>query len=148
MVLLLKKKQADSTTQPTTKRAPKDVSLDEINDQWDHFIEQLRQEVPQMLYFQMQRVKPITLKNGDLLLRCNDDFAKKIVEENKRQLGKILAQQIDAFLNIDCRVQKEKTDPEASMSPYERFKKLQERDPTIKTLVELFGAELDYNLNQ
>ncbi len=34
------------------------------------------------------------------------------------------------------------------MAPYERFKKLQDRDPTIKKLVELFGAELDYNLNQ
>ena len=140
--------QPEPTTQSSPKRAPKDVSLDEIKDHWDNFIEHLRQEVPQMLYFQMQRVEPITLKNGDLLLRCNDDFAKKIVEENKRQLGKILAQEIDAFLNIDCKVQKDEADPEASMSPYERFKKLQERDPTIKTLVELFGAELDYNLNQ
>ena len=141
-------KQAATGAQHSPKRAPKDVSLGEIKKCWDDFIEELRQEVPQMLYFQMQRVEPITLKNGDLLLRCNDDFAKKIVEENKRQLGKILAQEIDAFLNIDCRVQKDEVDPEASMSPYERFKKLQERDPTIKTLVELFGAELDYNLNQ
>lgn len=130
------------------KRAPKDVTLDEISDHWDDFIERLRQEVPQMLYFQMQRVEPIRLQNGTFLLRCNDDFAKKIVEENSRQLGKILEHQIDAFLNIDCQVQKDKSNTQKSESPYERFKKLQERDPTIKTLVELFGAELDYNLNQ
>jgi DNA polymerase-3 subunit gamma/tau len=130
------------------QRAPKDIALDEIQEHWEAFIEELRKEVPQMLYFQMKRVDPIQLKNGDLLLSCSDDFAKKIVEENKRQLGKILGHQIDAFLNIDCQVQKKEQDPEKSMSPYERFKKLQERDPTIKTLVELFGAELDYNLNQ
>ena len=151
-----RKKRSDSSKtaepqQPKEKkstRAPKEVSLDEINDHWDDFIDLLRQDVPQMLYFQMQRLKPISLKNGDLLLRCNDDFAQKIVEENKRQLGQILAQGIGAFLNISCKVQKDKSNSEQSMSPYERFKKLQKRDPTIKTLVELFGAELDYNLNR
>lgn len=130
------------------KRAPKDVSLQEIEDSWDDYLDNLRQHVPQMLYFQMQRVDPIQLKNGELSLRCNDDFAKKIVDENKRRLGKLLEDEIGAFLNFSTVVQKDESDPEESMSPYERFKKLQERDPTIKKLVELFGAELDYNLNR
>jgi len=138
----------ETVTESTAKRAPKDISLDEINQCWETYLDDLRQHVPQMLYFQMQRVEPIKLKNGALLLRCNDDFAKKIVEENKRRLGKLLEDHIGAFLHLSCSVQKDKSDPEESMSPYERFKKLQERDPTIKKLVELFGAELDYNLNQ
>lgn len=140
--------KSESKTQVKEKRAPKDVSLQEIKEQWDSFIDELRQQVPQMLYFQMQRVDPIKLKNGELLLRCNDDFARQTVDENKRQLGKILEDVIGAFLTFECVVQKDESDPEESMSPYERFKKLQERDPTIKKLVELFGAELDYNLNQ
>jgi len=142
------KPAAQTATETTPKRAPKDVSLEEITQRWDDYIDNLRQHVPQMLYFQMQRVDPIKLKNGALLLRCNDDFAKKIVEENKRRLGKLLEDHIGTFLNLSCTVQKDKSDPEESMSPYERFKKLQERDPTIKKLVELFGAELDYNLNR
>ncbi|HKK44259.1 MAG TPA: hypothetical protein VJ964_01975, partial [Balneolaceae bacterium] len=138
----------ETITESKPKRAPKDISLDEIDQHWEAYLDDLRQHVPQMLYFQMQRVDPIKLKNGALLLRCNDDFAKKIVEENKRRLGKLLEDHIGAFLHLSCSVQKDKSDPEESMSPYERFKKLQERDPTIKKLVELFGAELDYNLNQ
>lgn len=130
------------------KRAPKDVSLEEVKQRWEKYIENLRQHVPQMLYFQMQRVDPIELKNGELILRCNDDFAKKIVDENKRRLGKILQDNIGAYLNFKCVVQKDESNSEESESPYERFKKLQERDPMIKKLVELFGAELDYNLNQ
>ena len=130
------------------KRAPKDVTLDEIEDCWEAYIKDLREEVQQMLYFQMQRVDPVELKNGELILRCNDDFAKQIVAENKRRLSKILQDQLGAFLNFRCIVQKEEKDTEESMSPYERFKNLQERDPTIKKLVELFGAELDYNLNK
>ncbi|WP_372636573.1 hypothetical protein, partial [Fodinibius sp.] len=140
--------EAEAADSSAPRRAPGEVALDEINEQWADFIEHLRKEVPQMLYFQMQRVEPVSLEKGTLLLRCNDDFAKKIVDENSRRLGKILEHQIDAFLNIDCRVQKNNDSTQQSESPYERFKKLQERDPTIKTLVDLFGAELDYNLNQ
>src|SRR5699024_12507987 len=68
--------ESRQVSEPEPKRAPKDVSLKEVKDQWDSFIELLRREVPQMLYFQMQRLKPTELKNGDLLLHCNDGFAK------------------------------------------------------------------------
>lgn len=140
--------QTETATKTVEKRVPKDVSLEEIEECWESYLDNLRQHVPQMLYFQMQRVDPTKLKNGELMLRANDDFAKKIVDENKRRLGKYLEDEIGAFLNLACFVQKKETDPEESMSPYERFKKLQERDPKIKKLVELFGAELDYNLNR
>lgn len=124
------------------------VTLEDIAGCWNQYIEELRKHVPQMLYFQMQRVDPVRLKNGTLTIRSNDDFAKKIVDENRRQLAKILQNEIGKFLQFKCIVQKTESDPEESMSPYERFRRLQERDPTIKKLVELFGAELDYNLNQ
>lgn len=140
--------ETEVVDKPDKRKAPKNVTLEEIEQQWEAYIDRLRKHVPQMLYFQMQRVDPIKLKNGSLLLRCNDDFAKKIVEENKRQLGKLLEKEIEAFLTFKCVVQKNESDAEESMSPYERFKRLQKRDPRIKTLVELFGAELDYNLNQ
>lgn len=127
---------------------PRNVSLQEVKDAWPDYIETLREHVPQMLYFQMQRVEPIGLKNRELKLRCNDDFSKKIVEENKKRLSKVLEEQVGIFLRLKCMVQKTGEDTEESKSPYERFKALQERDPKIKTLVELFGAELDYNLNR
>lgn len=138
----------EAETKTARKRAPKDVSLQEINDCWENYLDSLREHVPQMLYFQMQRVDPVELKNGNLKLRANDDFAKKIVDENRRRLARFLEDEIGAFLNFACIVQKQEKNGEESMSPYERFKRLQERDPTIKKLVELFGAELDYNLNQ
>ena len=140
-------KEAQEEEPEPPARAPKDVSLKEVQDLWEEFTLKLRKQVPEMLYFQMQRVDPIKLEKGNLLLRCNDDFAKQIVDENKRQLAKILQQELGAFLNFTSTVYKQESDQEESMSPYERFKQLQERDPTIKTLIELFGAELDYNLN-
>jgi len=135
-------------TEVATKEPPKNVSLREVKEAWPSYVESLRSKVQQMLYFQMQRMDPVALKNRELTLRCSDDFAKKILEENIKRLAKVLEDEIGIFLRLKCIVQKTEQDTEESMSPYERFKALQERDPKIKKLVELFGAELDYNLNQ
>ena len=140
--------EADGESQEDREDKPRNVSLAEVKEMWPEYIEALREHVPQMLYFQMQRVEPIVLKNRELKLRCNDDFSKKIVEENKKRLAKVLEEKVGVFLRLKCTVQKTEEDAEESKSPYERFKALQERDPKIKTLVELFGAELDYNLNR
>lgn len=141
-------KSGPSQSSGVPKRAPGDLSVEEVKACWQDFLEDLRQHVPQSLYFQMQRLEPLKLSNRDLLLRCGDDFAKQMVEENRRSLGKILEQHLGAYLNFTCRVQRSEEDEAESPNPYERFKKLQQRDPTIRKLVELFGAELDYNLNQ
>ncbi len=141
-----KEKKTASRNAPGT--ASRKLSLQDVKENWDDYVTSLKEHVQQMLYFQMQRVQPVKLKNRELLLRCNDDFAKKMVEEHKRELAKILEGKVGGFLQFSCVVQKDEKDVESSMSPYERFKQLQERDPQVKTLVELFGAELDYNLNQ
>lgn len=130
------------------KEAPEHISLQDIKDAWPSYVESLRSQVQQMLYFQMQRMEPVALKNRELTFRCNDNFAQKILEENKKRLAKVLEGEVGIFLRLKCIVQKSEQDTGESMSPYERFKALQDRDPKIKTLVELFGAELDYNLNQ
>ena len=152
-----------TATIPETKTAQKDqpeeapfapksssrtITLEDVKENWDLYVTSLKDEVPQMLYFQMQRVEPASLKNRELTLRCNDDFAKEMVKEHKRELAKYLEGKVGGFLRFNCRVRKKETQEESSMSPYERFKKLQQRDPQIKTLVELFGAELNYNLNR
>ena len=149
----VKKNETKESSQKTTSDSPvpaspsRTIKFDDVKENWDEYVTSLKEHVPQMLYFQMQRVEPVELKNRELLLHCNDDFAKKMVEEHKRELAKILEGKIGGFMRFSCKVTK-KTHQESSMSPYERFKKLQKRDPQIKTLVELFGAELDYNLNQ
>lgn len=145
----------DNGTEPTsetgvadTKTVPKKITLEDVKECWPDYVESLRNKVQQMLYFQMQRMEPLELKNRELKLRGSDDFAKKILDENRKRLAKVLEEEIGVFLRLKCIVQKNEQEAEESKSPYERFKDLQERDPKIKTLVELFGAELDYNLNQ
>ena len=147
----VKQKKTETTEETTSSpNVPKkrNITLNDVKETWDTYVTNLKEHVPQMLYFQMQRVEPVKLKNRELLLQCNDTFARQMVEEHKRELAKILEGNVGGFLRFSCEVRPKKQDDESSMSPYERFKKLQERDPQIKTLVELFGAELDYNLNR
>jgi DNA polymerase-3 subunit gamma/tau len=124
------------------------ITLSLIKEKWEPYLLSLKKEVPKMIYFQMQRVEPVKLENRELLLQCTDHFAQKMVEEHRQALEKILKAIMGGFLQLRCVVNKEDAKAKAVMSPYERFKKLQERDPKIKTLVELFGAELNYNLNR
>ncbi|MBN2732791.1 MAG: DNA polymerase III subunit gamma/tau [Balneolaceae bacterium] len=139
----------ETSAEPSAAPSPtRKITLADVKENWETYVTNLKEQVPQMLYFQMQRVEPIKLKNRELLLHCNDNFAQQMVEEHKRELAKILEGNVGGFLRFNCKVRKKKQDDGSSMTPYERFKKLQQRDPKIKTLVELFGAELDYNLNQ
>lgn len=125
-------------------RPPNELKLHELKETWPRYVEELKKHVPQMLYFQMQRIEPIALKHGEVLLRCGDPFALKMVEENETELRKILKRVTGATLRLTCKIEQSAEQKRESMSPYERFKKLQEKDPTIRTIVELFGAELEY----
>lgn len=136
----------DAKLNTNPKNNAKALSLDIIKENWEAYVKQLKQHVAQMLYFQMQRIEPTQLKNGELTLSCNDAFAQKMINEHKKELAKVLEGIIGTFLQFTCKVRPKKINDETALSPYERFKKLQKDDPIIKNLVELFGAELDYNL--
>src|SRR5699024_7395362 len=128
-----------------SKNRNKQLTLEIVKENWEIYVKQLKKNVAQMLYFQMQQVVPVQLKNGELFLSCNDAFTKKMVSEHKKELAKILEGVIGSFLHISCSVRVQQKN-ETERSPYERFKKLQQDDPIVKRLIELFGAELDYNL--
>jgi DNA polymerase-3 subunit gamma/tau len=138
----------DEKKESESDSGSREITLSLIKKRWDSYLLSLKEQVPTMIYFQMQRVEPVKLENRELLLRCSDHFAKKMVEEHKQVLQKTLKTTMGGFLQLRCVINKQEEKTKATKSPYERFKELQERDPKIKTLVELFGAELDYNLNR
>ncbi|MDZ7692146.1 MAG: hypothetical protein U5K69_13610 [Balneolaceae bacterium] len=144
--------QAQETTkspkQETPRKRKNKITLEEVKDDWDTYLKELKAEIQQTLYFQMMRIEPVKVKNRELTLRCSNDFAKRIVDENKKELAKSLESVTGIFLRFNTQVHQTEQETEETKSPYERFRDLQKRDPKIKMLVELFGAELDYNLNR
>jgi DNA polymerase III subunit gamma/tau len=125
-------------------QATKINGITDVTDKWDKFLEALKEQGPRTLYLQMQRVELRELKGRELLLTVDNEFALQVVDENRLMLVKILKNELGVKLSLTCTVEREKKKKKESLNPYDRFKELQRKDPQIRTIVELFGAELEY----
>lgn len=96
-----------------------------------------------LLHLQMERVKVVKLKGSELFLECDNQFAHKMLDEQKSELQKKLKECVGALLRFNVTVG-EQQEREKTMSVYERFKQIQQKDPIIRDIVEIFGAELEY----
>jgi DNA polymerase-3 subunit gamma/tau len=119
------------------------VTLELIHEKWDEYLESLKGDFPMLLHLQMERVKVVKMKGGELFLECESQFAQKMLDEQSTDLQKKLKECVGSLLrfNISVGEQSEKDKP---MSVYERFKQIQQKDPIIRDIVEIFGAELEY----
>lgn len=155
---------AKEVTQPSTATKQKESSVKEVENKeqkedtaqspplylhdvkelWPEYLNKLKTTIPKMLYLQMQRVTIAEFENNVLTLACSDPFAERMIEENNTLLSRILKQVCGTYIRMDTLVKEPKKNQTETKSPYERFKELQEEDPKIRTIVELFGAELDY----
>ncbi|MEX0661428.1 MAG: DNA polymerase III subunit gamma/tau [Balneolaceae bacterium] len=117
--------------------------VDDLEEHWPVFLEKLKDNAPRMLYFQVQRVKLKHLKGSDLTVTADNEFAINLFEENQQLISSLLKQVVGVFVRISCIVERDKKKKE-SLSPFERFKEIQKKDPHLKSVVDLFGAELEY----
>ena len=88
-------------------------------------------------------MKVVKVKGSELFLECDNQFAKKMVEEQSSDLQKKLKECVGSLLRFNVSVG-ELEEREKPMSVYERFKQIQQKDPIIRDIVEIFGAELEY----
>lgn len=124
-------------------KVPEKLTLEFIQEQWPVYLESLKGDFPMLLHLQMERVKLLKLKGGELYLECDNQFAKKMVDEQAMDLQKKLKECVGSVLRFNISVGT--PDPsDKPMSVYERFKQIQQKDPIIRDIVEIFGAELEY----
>lgn len=117
--------------------------VDDIDPYWPSFVEKVKENAPRMLYMQVQRVALKSLKGSELVVSADNEFAIKLFKENGELLSDLMKRTVGIKIRIECIVERSKKKNETK-SPYERFKELQKKDPHLKSVVELFGAELDY----
>lgn len=120
------------------------LSLDQVVGVWDQLLELAGEEAPRMLYFQLQRVQCRELNGNHLEVAVENEFAGRLLEENQELLSRLFARVIGRAIRIKGQVVADKGPKRERMSPYERFQEIQRKDPTLKKIVELFGAELEY----
>lgn len=118
-------------------------SLEELRGRWPDLLSHLEETAPRTLYFQLQRVELTGLQGRELTIHADNEFAQRLLEENQTFLERSMKRVIGVSFRISCKIQRNPEKKETT-SPFERFKQLQKKDPHLKTLVDLFGAELDY----
>ncbi len=134
-------------SKPENKKEEKKVVLkgiSDVEDQWSHYLTLLEQRVSKTIFHQMESVQLKNLKGTELILSVSNVFAVNIVEENKMVLSEVLKEVMGIHLRLKCVVERQNSETEESLSPYERFKQIQKKDPQLGAIVELFGAEMEY----
>lgn len=118
--------------------------ISDVENRWAEYLTLLEQRVSKTIYHQMESVQLKNLKGTELILSVNNVFAVDIVEENKMALSEVLKEVMGIHLRLKCVVERQTGAAEETMSPYERFKQIQKKDPQLGAIVELFGAEMEY----
>lgn len=133
-----------SGSQQHQKEAPPiKLTTELVQEKWDEYVESLKGDFPMLLHLQMERVKVLKVKGGELYLECESTFAKKMLDEQSTDLQIKLKEFTGSVLRFNISVG-EPDEEEKPMSVYERFKQIQQKDPIIRDIVEIFGAELEY----
>ena len=119
-------------------------SIKDVEECWNDYLEVVKENVPRTLYFQMLRVRLQSLKGSTLIVTADNELASNLLDENQKLLSSLFKKTIGTRLRLKCTVQRKEKSKSESMSPYDRFVELQKKDKNLQTIVELFGAELEY----
>ncbi len=128
--------------EPSSKTKP--VKIEDIQTAWPKFIESLNGSVSSILKMQTERALPIRLKGSELSLECDNQLAKTMLDEQAKELAGKLQECIGVMLRFNVEVSQKTKQKTSARNPYERFKEIQQKDPVVRSLVERFGAELEY----
>lgn len=135
---------SDGTEEPVSSKAEnKTFYLHDAEQAWDRYLQEVYNNMEKVSYFAMQRVRPVDLKQGKLILECQDQFTCETVEEKKREFSRLFNRLTHQKIRFQATV-RQTIETAETLDPYTRFKELQKKDPTLRTIVELFGAELEY----
>jgi chromosomal replication initiation ATPase DnaA len=135
-------KQPEPEADVTKSKALQNLS--DIEEHWDDVLEMVQNKASKTLYLQLADVQLKDLKGTELILSVNNPFAVSILETNKKKIGNIFKEVTGAYVRIRCVVERNGEDNSAYLSPFEKFQELQKKDKNLKTIVELFGAEIEH----
>lgn len=135
-----KKSQKNEIPEPDVKLN----GIEDIEACWDLFLERLKKNSSKTLFHQVEAIRLKNLKGTELFVSVNNMFAANLLEENRVFLSSLLKETVGIHIRLKCVVEREKKTSAESLNPYDRFRELQKKDAHLKTIVELFGAELEY----
>ena len=120
------------------------LSFDKIIEGWPSYLKGLEGRIPNILKLQVERVKPIELLGDQLILECDNPLSKQMLDQQARELSVFLKDHIGVMVQLQININDKKTAKTKEKNPYDLFKKLVQKDPIFKDIVDKLGAELEY----
>ncbi|RNC84003.1 MAG: DNA polymerase III subunit gamma/tau [Balneola sp.] len=135
-----KKEQSPVPAQETVVK----LTLEKVHEIWSDFLSSLENNVPKTLELQVQRVTLSSLSGNELTIECENAFAAKMMNEQAHDLCVKLKEHVGTMLRFKTVVKKGEVQKTSSLSNYDRFKEIQQKDPIVRELVTRLGAELEF----
>lgn len=104
----------------------------------------MEEDAPKFLIAQLRRVVLRSLTDKSLIVEVDNEFAARMVEEQRLKLQSLLRESVNRGVTISVEIVKPTKEQRTALNPYDEFKEVQQRDPIVGRIVELFGAELQY----
>ncbi|MEC8141774.1 MAG: DNA polymerase III subunit gamma/tau [Bacteroidota bacterium] len=120
------------------------LSFDKIIEEWPSYLKGLEGKIPKILELQVERVKPVELLGDQLILECDNPLSKQMLDQQARELSVFLKDHIGVMVQLQININDKKTAKTKEKNPYDLFKKLVQKDPIFKDIVDKLGAELEY----
>ena len=120
------------------------LSFDKIIEECPSYLKGLEGRIPKILKLQVERVKPIELLGDQLILECDNPLSKQMLDQQARELSVFLKDHIGVMVQLQININDKKTAKTKEKNPYDLFKKLVQKDPIFKDIVDKLGAELEY----
>lgn len=135
--------QEDVQPEPEAEVELKELFLHDIRASWSDYVEEVKKSCKMSISHSLIRSQVVAVKGGLLTLECDDEFTRNILQVNQRELmvcwKSVLGRMLTLEFTLNAARPKTVQD-----DPYARFRKLQQEDPKLKMIVDVFGAELDY----
>lgn len=118
--------------------------IEDIENCWQEYLDSLKKEVPLLLFEQVNRIRLKKLKGSEVIVSSSDEFGRNLIEENQKTLSSLFKEQTGIYVRFRCIVERVEKKESEQLNPYERFRELQKKDPQLRSIVEIFGAEFEY----
>lgn len=120
------------------------LEMQHITTAWPLIMDQVRSDCPQLVYFAVNRTRPLSVEGSQILLECQDELTAQLIAQHKNVLEGSFARIFGP--DVELRTQIRKPDPRQSEAndPYAQFKQMLKQDPKLQQLVDILGAELEY----
>jgi DNA polymerase III subunit gamma/tau len=130
---------ADASGEPS-----REITLKEMESAWPAWLEQVRKDAQQLVYFTLSKTRLSDVKDRNLVIECQDELVRQMIRQHEVALVESLRKVLNVSMSLKTLVRAGGDLMEEDNDPYAQFKKARALDPKVNMIVSILGAELEY----